>query len=285
MATPEKSEVVHASVFDPRHALFKSCRNDRSECRVVSCKGKERCGLYARGECVELVSVLKSAYCPYGRCSVEQGPTKRSHKIGSWVRGREETHKDALHRLKYPNQVMAMVGDYVFLPYAHMTMNEKVPFLSHSSLFVSGNCFLPLDKFTIETIIELVDFRPSALMGGEISSYQREEVPKFLQHLREKMPGLFAQVVAKKPELSSKAGAFSPVGRKALLRTLARGSKVVKTGETWTWDGEYLSSTNHRILFPVAEYSEISVRIKPEAEAIVEVSSLDQVGPETVFVT
>ena len=49
-------------------------------------------------------------------------------------------------------------------------------------------------NFTSEFIVELINYRPRAMMGGEITSYQREEVPKFCSQLKRYMPDMSEKV-------------------------------------------------------------------------------------------
>jgi len=283
MAEEGKYEVIHSHVYDPKHSLFKSSPNEHAKCFTVSCKGRDRCGLHAKGQCSE-VNFLGGS-CPYGKSFREQGPTKRSHGMGKWVKEKEESFKAVLDKMSATSDVLAIVGDYVFLPYSHMSMNKDAPFLSHSHLFSNGIAFMPLEKLTEDVILSILDFRPMALIGGEIKSYQKEVVPLFIAHLRERMPELFTRVAIKRPGLAYQAEAFSPVGRKALLRTMAKGSVFHKSNESWTWDGEYLVSTDLRILFCIVPYNEVSAKIKPARDAVVAVEDPGQVTPETVFVT
>jgi hypothetical protein len=91
---------------------------------------------------------------------------------------------------------MEEIGDYIYLHYAHINMNEGVPFLAKSYLFSSGMPFLLKKDFTLENIIKMIKFRPQALFGGEITEYQQKTVPLFLQHLQLKYPELFGQIPA-----------------------------------------------------------------------------------------
>jgi hypothetical protein len=78
---------------------------------------------------------------------------------------------------------------------------------------------------------------------------------------------------------------FTNVGRKAILDTLTPNiGKFVDThGDGWTWDGEWLASTNsHSPFMLVKKFSEI--KIKPDKGQVVKITDEKQVNSETRFV-
>ena len=180
---------------------------------------------------------------------------------------------------------MAVVGEYMFLPYPHMTMNEKIPFLAHNNLFRNGNCFLRMEHFTIENIIKLVRFKPQAYLGGEITSYQKEVPPKFLKHLSEQLPELFDLVIATDEYAKQRYEEFSNIGRKAILETLTPNVGEFKDihGGLWIWDGEWLKSLNSKASFLLVDKF-TKLIIKPEPGQIVVITDEEQVNESTVFV-
>lgn len=282
-----KNNLVHAHIFKPHNALFKSVRNDKAECHTIRCTHSDQCGLFARGECSWRRSFGWSA-CPYGKPSTETGFTKRARKYHDWIHEREERHK-GIGTLSSHTDMMAEIGDYVFLPYSHMTSNENVPFVAKGGAFLKGNAFLPKESFTIENIIKICEFRPQSLnlFGGgdpEIKSYQAEEVPKFLIHLSEQMIGVFDELCTVYPRAREIVDNISYKERKAVLATVVPnvGTFVDIHGGKWTWDGTYLVSTNSRASFMLVGRREIvELRIKPAENAVVKVTCNEQVDKNT----
>lgn len=139
------------------------------------------------------------------------------------------------------------------------------------------------ENFTVETIISLIKFRPRAMMGGEILSYQKEEVPLFVKHLSEVMPNLYAKLVKQFPEVSTLVEKYSYIGRKAYLHTIRKGVEITKKNEKWLWDGEYLTTDNYHLVFSIAPYSEINIRLKPKPDAVITITDDSQVSEKTKF--
>ena len=169
-----------------------------------------------------------------------------------------------------------------------MDMCREVPFLRHSSLFVSGIDFILREAWTIDTVLTLIQFRPQALMGGEIHSYQQESVPKFIEHIRETDPAMWSELIAAMPQLNKAA---NHVGRKALLKTLAFPIDIPPKDSrypvAWHWDGKVLSTKS------VNAYSDtwggqkpesISLQLTPRDDATVVVANNSWVTQGTVFV-
>jgi ribosomal protein S17E len=167
-----------------------------------------------------------------------------------------------------------------------MTMNEFVPFPSKETVFTKGNCFLPKQNFTIDNIINICEFRPYAMMGGEITSYQKEEVPKFIKHLSEIMSNIYNELCSKYDRAKIVVDTYSHIGRKAILNTINPnvGKLIdIHKGE-WIWDGEYLTSFNSKASFLlVNKFSEM--RIKPEEGCEIIITDNNQVNENTKFLS
>jgi hypothetical protein len=277
-------EIIHVHLFKPHKSLFKSNRKDKAICSIIRCNNYKKCGLYKRGECSYL-SFLSWNKCPYGTISKETGFTPRARRYSQWISEREEKHKDFLEKLKGYKDVLSEVGDYVFLPYTYITMNEKVPFLLKEIIFVSGNCFLKKEHFTIDNIISICDFRPQAMMGGEITHYQREQVPKFIKHLSEEMPNIFSRLCKKYKNAETILIDFSNVGRKALLKTINKNS-VFKDchGAEWIWNGKHLTTHDSKTMVSIVNSKVSQVRVKPSDDCVMTISDDKQINDETVFV-
>ena len=284
MANLINERPISKVVFNPENALFKETRNSRASCTVIWCKLAD-CPLLASGACMWRPP-LGWTRCPYGRVATEEGPTKRAQSCGDWIRNRQELHP-GVGDVGYPAKRMALVGDYVYLPYVHADMNKSVPFLEHSGVFTSGTFLISREFWTLETVLAILDFRPQAMMGGEITSYQKDEVPLFLLHLRETDATMWAALIAVRPELDTVP---NHVGRKALLRTLTPPIKWVSNHKypvVWRWDGEFVVTTSkdaYSSTWGNLKLESLELRARPETNAVVVVRDNAWVNENTEFV-
>lgn len=284
------SDIVHARVYDPHRAgaLFKVKANEKPTCTVIHCSNKDNCGLHARGECA-MLAMLDSRYCPYGRMSYKEGPTKRSKNYRKWVSDMESLYKDS-GRLNNYTRKMAIVGDHVFLPYAHMNMNKDLPFKNHGHFMSSGTHFLELSGFDVDAVFKIINFSPQAMMGGTITTYYREVVPMFLLHLKEVMPDLYRRAVETNHTVENIVSDVSNVGRQALLSSLAPGTVILQYHKNkdlktrhWVWDGATLTSTDSDPSFMPVGFEECTITLRPKADQYVDITSEDQVNSDTRY--
>ena len=279
------AQVVHANVFDPRNSLFKQPANARAECQTITCEF-ESCPLRDGGYCA-CRSGLFCGTCPYGKYRVETGPTKRAASFYSWVSDRKSQYKCVPH-LKAPPKKMAFVGEYVYLPYPHMDSCESVDFVKRSSLFAEGTPFIHRDDWSIETVESLVSHVPRSLMGGEITSYRLESVPKFIGHLGECDAEMYQEFVSRNPSYNMPR---NYVGRTAYLKTLTPNIQIPPKDNrypvSWTWDGEKLRTTDRHGFNDTRGGrfdGRITIEIEPTDGATVVVSDNNWVTEATRFV-
>lgn len=278
-----ESRVVSAGIFDPRKSIFKHPANARAQCTTISCTLCS-CPLRDLKTCSWTAPIGWDA-CPYGKSHVADGPTRRARSFSKWVLDQKKKYADVPH-LGIPARKMAFIGDYVYLPYAHMAMNEAVPFLGHDIWFCNGIRFVPLTEWTVDTVCSLLDFRPQTMMGREIISYQQEVIPKFLLHVREADVAIWQALVAARPALNTTP---NHVGREAILKTL-KGPIEWTTQKaypvTWRWDGQYIrtSSMNaYHSTWGGLKLDEVVVEGIPADDATIVVQDNAWVDAATVF--
>jgi len=176
-----------------------------------------------------------------------------------------------------------MVGEQVALPYSFMDMNERLPFAQHSYAFVTGKPFLKSEDFTEDAIHSICIFRPMAMMGGEITDYQKKSVPKFVYDLKTSYPEIYSKAVAKYQYIAEIAAAYSFIGRKALIKTMPPGMLTIERHGTWEWDGERLISNDYKgSFFPFD--GEITTFVTPSDKAVFVITDNSQVSETTEFV-
>lgn len=262
---------VHFSYYDCKGPF--SSKSDHAHYTTIDCSSSESCGLLKTKRCA---AVDKG--CPYGKRVRVRGPTPRARSFYSFISDAKKAH-EGLPWLGSPSgDSVALVGDYVYLPMAHM--HNYV-----NSVEIEGmkGQFVPRSSLTPAVVKMLLEYRPQALFGGEIRSYQNEGVPIFARGLLECLPELVAEVKREYPSLAVYFAKTTNVGRKARLSTLKPdvGTFVDIHGASWRWDGEYLYSENSRGAFMLTRFSE--VRIKPLPDEFVKVTDDAQVTRETIF--
>jgi len=182
---------VHFNCFTPHNALFKSSRKEKAEVQIVLCGRPDDCDLLKRKECTWRSSFGWHA-CPYGMHRKYEGFTPKARAYHKWIDEQKKKY-EGVPFINSHTDVLAFVGDYVFLPYAHMDMAD-VGWIQKNTGFLGKGCaFLKKELFTPEVILQLINFHPQAMMGGEITSYQKESIPKFVKHLSEKCPELLKE--------------------------------------------------------------------------------------------
>lgn len=148
--------------------------------------------------------------------------------------------------------------------------------------------YINIDDFTVELIRDICSFRPQAIMGGEIRSYQKEVVPRFIAHLKEVLPGKYEEFIKAYPEFDKE---IDHVGRKALLKTINpsyvhyKSRNYPNLNSDWYWDGEQLKYVSGYVSsFSVAKNYDIGeISLVPTDKTVVKIEDNKQVNSDTVF--
>lgn len=123
------------------------------------------------------------------------------------------------------------------------------------------------------------------MMGGEITNYQKEQVPLFIRHLSEKMPDMLKEIIndPANAEIKKIYESLTNIGRTAFLETLTPGvgEFVDIHGGKWEWDGTWLSSKNSHASFVLTGFSEM--KMKPLPKEKVKITDERQVNEKTIF--
>lgn len=224
--------------------------NERAKVHKYWCQKTDICPLFKRGMCIRL-KILGS--CIYGEEALFQSnSTKKGKAYGIFIKETEAKLKSGEYfkpPKAYYKYCIQLIGDYYYLPYAQMNHKDgklKIPFLEHSSFMISGSNFIKKEDFTTEVICEIVKLRPYAMMGGEIKSYQEEEIPKFLFHLKYLFPKLFNKAVNLMPEIEDRVLDLSIVENISanlsdIPKNCVEGYTIGKGISPAGWDGENLT--------------------------------------------
>lgn len=255
----------------------KSGRSSRAKIVRLWCKFAE-CPILAQGMCI--IDFMRP--CRYGYQMPEIGPTTRSKRYSKFIEhGRAEAQKFPRPKT-WPDRI-AYIGEYVYLPYAHMNhreggwikyenesyghIQEPLPFVSHSGFMLTGSYFMPREKFTVETIQLIVEWRPQSIPGSEIVSYQKEELPRFLRDLKIHDRKLYNMAVEKYPKIAELTPDNTKLlGRHAKLNMLPDG-KVEISGHVYQWDSKNGTlTTTEDVVFMAPDPIKIVIYPHPDLE-------------------
>ncbi|MGG4124809.1 hypothetical protein ABEV79_15000 [Bacillus licheniformis] len=279
-------ELINVGLYGGR-SIFGG-RERPLEASVIYCDKHESCSYFKNGQCLNVRSPL-SGNCKFGSVRNIKGYTSRAKKYSQFKR-EWESHEN-YSKLKYPPQKLGLIDNVVVFPYPFARIEEmdsgelkiKDPYFSNDVWFIDYN------KFTVELIYKLCTFRPQAMLGGEITKYQKEIVPLFLAHLEEVLPERYEEFTNKYTEFSDR---IDHTGRTAILKTINPSYVYYKSknypslNEKWYWDGEFLTYQSGYVKgFSVTNNYEIEeIKIRPSDTSKVKITSNDQVTDDTVFV-
>jgi hypothetical protein len=269
-------ELINAHIFNP---AFKEVK---ARCELTFCDNSEKCPLLKKGKCVQYIGIFGGVRCPHGTNKIEYGFTKRASHFRSWMKDKEKQYESVLEKVdcKYAYEKLVDLGDYVYLPYPHITNYvNSLPFV------VNGN-FCKKEDFTPSVMLSIIGFRPLALMGGVITGFQEKEAPRFVDHLMTEMPEKYAELIKEYPEIQTKFSKekMNYVKRKAILSTVKIGSEFKDhNGNMLVWDGEYFVCDDWKSLFLPFRCKAASIKTKPEENETIEILSNDQVDENTKF--
>lgn len=136
------------------------------------------------------------------------------------------------------------------------------------------------EDFTPEFIVELIKYRPEALMGGEITSYQKKEVPKFCNQLKRYMPDMFEKVKEIYPEVENRIEDINYRDKWAKVVTLLPGNVKLST-KILEWDGSVIKAEGNQLTF--WGLSNEPVVITPNKNTYVQIVDNAMVTDDTEF--
>lgn len=276
MITIRDYKAINFTYYNPRTSIFKSGKSDRERVSVYKCINCENCNAYKKKRCV-MLNGLWGHDCPYGVIERKEGFTKAASKCGDLVRKYKEKYDNVGYALKTLNFVCE-IGDYVYLGLPHL--NGYNNSIRNSDFFVDDD-MIKKDEFTPEFVVELIKYKPYALMGGVITSYRKEYIPKFCDQLKRLMPDMYEKVCEIYPEIEQIVENIDYIGKMAKLMTLLPG-KVKLSTDILEWDGELLHGKGKQISF--WKLNDEEVIISPNKNTIVTICDNSTVTEETEFI-
>lgn len=212
--------------------------------------------------------------CPYGRVERKEGFTKSARKCGELIRNMLSKYGEVAYATK-DLKFVCYIGDYVYLNLPHL--------INYSNSIRDNNFFIDNDlikreNFTPEFIVELINYQPRALMGGIISSYQTESVPKFCTQLKRYLPDMYEKVKKIYSEIDNLIENINYIGKRAKLITLLPGEVKLSTN-VLQWDGKLLHAKGSHLLF--WKMKDEDVTIIPTDKTVVEIYDNTTVTDDT----
>ena len=268
-------EPINLTYYNPCNSLFKADRSDRERVTLYTCCNKDNCDAYKRGKCV-MMNGLWGHKCPYGQKRSETGFTKAAKNCGKLIREYKDKYESVVYAAKNL-EFVCYIGDYVFLNLPHL-INYVNP-IRDRSFFIDED-IIKKDDFTPEFVVEIIKFKPYALMGGEITSYQANEVPKFCTHLKRHMPEMYERVKAIYPEVDKYIKDINYIGKYAKVKTLLPG-KVGISIYNCEWDGNVIRGTGKGL--GIFDLKDAEVIINPNDDTYVKIADNTTVTEETEF--
>lgn len=283
----QQKEIINVGVYGGK-SIFGG-RETKLEASVISCDKHNECSYFANNQCLRVRSFGGSG-CKFGETETVMGFTSKARKYHEFRSKWNNHEKNGL--LSHPSNKLAVIEDFVVFPYSHIALIQKENGeikLDDPWKKSNGKVFIERELFTLPLIHAICSFKPQAMMGGEITAYQKEVIPLFLTHMEEVMPELYEEFTQAYPEFSEK---IDHVGRKAYLKTLNpspifdKHKNYPNLDSEWYWDGEFLTYKGGHIskISVIKDYEIENIAIRPTDKSVVTIADNNQVNKGTVFV-
>lgn len=259
-----------------RNTFSKS--NDREMMVCYLCNYNGNCKSYNEGKCVCQDLILGQIKCPHSIKITNTGVTRKAKSFGIASEKWKEKYKTDI---KTQNKIICECGDYIYLPYTYLSTYRGNIFEE-----LENDYFLLKEYFDIKHIHKIITYKPYGLMGGEITNYQKQEVPKFIRHLYENYRNLYNQYIKEHTEMKSMCETYccNHVGRKAYLYTLNDGTIFQDCHKnTWVKKENYIICENYSTWLVVGKKPRKCLQ-EIIGDEIVEVTSNDYVSENTIFI-
>lgn len=275
-------EKINVSLYGGK-GLFGG-RETPLEADIIYCDKHETCSFYKKGLCMRVRS-FNGGSCKYGKTETVKGYTSRAMKYYAFKRKYKQDEK--YNKLNRSNNIyIAKIDNEIVINLPHCKIQNgllEVPYFSNELSFIL------LSDFDNVLIKKICDFKPQAMIGGEIKSYQEKYIPNFLMQLKLLDIDIYNNFINEYSQYD-----FEPnyVGKKAKLNTINEGivrymsSSYPQFNEYWNWDGEFLTYEKGYLNKPniCKEFEVVEFKIKPNENTVIEISDNEQVNENTEFI-
>jgi len=270
-------ELINAHIFEPYY------KNVKARCELLYCDNHENCPVLKKGKCLHVLGIVGPGWsCPHGSYSIYHGYTKAARNFRNWLNDKKKQYEAVLDKVDCQNfyKKIASTGDYIYLPYPYLkNYVNPLPFMINPH-------FCKVEDFTPENIMQIINFRPKAFFGGEIDSFQKQEVPRFIDHLMTEMPDIYKKLIEKYPEVLAKfpRNNMNYINRTAILKSCKIGSKFTDVlGNEFTWDGQYLICENWESYSIPFNIKRGYLKLEPSENTLIRIMNNNQVDENTAF--
>lgn len=257
-------------------------RNARLRAEYVYCNYANECTAYKEGKCFAITAFLQSR-CKLGKVSSVDGGLKRSKKFDKVYS--EAKNSETYHKLKFPLDLyFAKTNErmYVAIPYIYIKTFVDGNIKVENPCFGIDPCIFESKHITSDNFIKILEFRPRAILGGEIANYQAKIVPMLLFQLRRYMPELYAEIIKKRPEFEKIKPSW--IGKRAKLAMCNRDVEYKDSnGNVFHFEGEYIVCNDYKSAFLPFGTSNATIRIKVADNMFVKITDNKQVLKDTIF--
>lgn len=283
-------EKIHVSLFGGKN--FLGGRETPLEADIIYCDKAASCSFYKNGNCLRCRSLSPS--CKYGRNEIVKGYTSKAQKYYDF---KKKYLKDEKYdKLKYPRSLVGKIDDVFFFNFMYVLVRQATEkddpwsktvngYIIKNAYFGIGNfLFIPSNCVTNEFLYNVFSFKPTSMIGDEISDYREKIVPEILQELKFLSPEIYEKFIFEHPDYI-----YEPnyIGKRAYIYSLKKGTKFQIGSVTWIYDGEYVETENCNIGLSspwfLQDVSYGFVKIKVNDKMTIEVKDNSIVDKDTKF--
>lgn len=248
---------------------------------IVQCDKYKKCSLYKNGCCLKITSMF-SGTCKFGEKTAIKGYTSRAKK---YFKFRDMYKEDAkFNSLHYPDACyVALIDDTVYLnlEFAVLDKNDIGEWFIDDAVLRSGAVWLPLNELTPDLLNMICSYRPHALMGGEIYSYQKEQIPNILIQLKKILPDIYKEFITKYDRFDIEP---DYVDKYAYVNSIKDGTVIADSkGNRFIKNGNYLTSDSWSSCFLPFDARTCSIKIEITDTMVFKITDNSQVDDDTVF--
>lgn len=267
--------LVSWSYFDGA-GIF-SGRNEKEQLTKVYILKEEGEQLLEGGKIVRL-NMFKGYHDPYFTVQRTEGFTRRARNHGKLKSEMLKEYPELERKLTGVSSLIMDYGEYIYINLPHLD-NYVNPLTKDKETFLNEN-FIYKEKFTLDLVKTLVEYKPLAMMGGVIKDYREKEIPKFLSSLKLTFPEIYQELLSISDIAVSLVEEISYVGKQAYLHTLSNGEVEIKFNildkQKFYWDGKTLSNK-----VEMSDGNILSQSITPNENTIVKIISDSTVNDTT----
>lgn len=180
-------------------SFFRGVPDSKYRAEVVTCDCAN-CSLRDKGMCLKVTSPMYHT-CVYGQKHIYEGFTPKAAACQEWNHVFKTHDRYSALQSLASGLHFAVMGDYYFVytTYVGVKWNEDGTYKFETSTRPDTHVFIEKSKADADFFVDLLTYKPHALMGGEIKDYRYGIITLILKQMREQAPELYAAVVEAEP--------------------------------------------------------------------------------------